>query len=103
MTGKTWTAGRTAWMASRSMMAIGVTKWPMKNGAFLPLAAMAKERLPYTYSVKQGRYWRFRHELYGDVRLPGQPGDAAFHEKYAEYLAVVEARRSVKPASKDSF
>jgi integrase len=58
--------------------------------------------LPYTYLAK-GRYWRFRHRLFGERTLPGKPGEAEFHAAYAECMVLVEARASVKPASKDTF
>jgi integrase len=51
---------------------------------------VGKRHLKYTYPVKGGRYWRFRHRLLGDVALPGKPGTAAFHAKYAEMLALAE-------------
>ncbi len=53
---------------------------------------MAEARLPYTFVVtsKAGKpYWRFRRsEL--KAALPGQPGDPAFHAKYAELMAMGE-------------
>lgn len=51
---------------------------------------MSPAKLPYTYIVK-GRYWQFRR---GEIRgpLPGKPGDAAFHARYAALLALSERR-----------
>lgn len=46
--------------------------------------------LPYTYIVK-GRYWRFRRRGL-NASLPGKPGDAAFHTRYGELLALSEAQ-----------
>ncbi|WP_174298155.1 tyrosine-type recombinase/integrase [Sphingomonas bacterium] len=71
---------------------------------------MPGPELRYTYRAK-GRYWRFRHKLTGDVPLPlvkglhwsRQPERAAFMERYAELLAVVESRGTVKPVSRASF
>jgi integrase len=47
-------------------------------------------RLPFTYVI-QGRYWRFRR---GSLKaaLPGKPGDPAFHARYAELVALSEAK-----------
>lgn len=50
---------------------------------------MAETDLAYTYIAK-GKYWRFRHPTTGDCKLPGKPGDPAFHTKYSELLARVE-------------
>lgn len=49
--------------------------------------------LPYTNKViSKGRvYWRFRRGAL-NVGLPGQPGDAAFHARYAELFALSEKR-----------
>ncbi len=66
--------------------------------------------LRYTYRAK-GEYWRFRHKLTGDVPLPHekglhwskQPERAAFMERYAELLAIVEARGAKRPPSRSSF
>lgn len=51
---------------------------------------MPETRLPFTYIVK-GRYWQFRR---GHVRapLPGQPGTAAFHTRYAELKKLSERK-----------
>jgi integrase len=51
--------------------------------------------LPFTFIVK-GRYWQFRR---GKVRgpLPGEPGDPAFHSRYAELKRLSEH----KPAAID--
>lgn len=64
----------------------------------------------YTYLAK-GKYWRFRHPLTGDVALPiakgvlvyDQPKQAAWLARYADLLATVERRQSVKPVSTRSF
>lgn len=61
---------------------------------------MVKTDLKYTYIAK-GRYWRFRHPKTGDCALPGAPGDAAFHEKYGQLVAAVQA--APKAAVKTSF
>lgn len=58
--------------------------------------------LPYTYIAK-GRYWRFRHPLTGDCKLPGNPGDSAFNTRYGELLAVVERRENVPAIDKRTF
>ncbi|GAA3266102.1 hypothetical protein GCM10020258_34600 [Sphingomonas yabuuchiae] len=60
---------------------------------------MAGTDLKYTY-LSKGTYWRFRHKLTGDLPLPHdpalhwseQPSRSGFMERYAELLAVVEAR-----------
>lgn len=46
--------------------------------------------LPYTYTVK-GRYWRFRRAGINSA-LPGQPGDPAFHAKYAELMRLAQPK-----------
>ena len=56
--------------------------------------------LPYTYIAKR-KYWRFRHPKTGDVKLPGKPGDPAFHARYSELVATVE--RETAPVPKSSF
>lgn len=61
---------------------------------------MAATELKYTYLAK-GKYWRFRHPITGDCKLPGQPGEKEFNRKYEELCAKVEARP--EPASKDSW
>lgn len=58
---------------------------------------MVKADLPYTYfnrkQLKSGwrNYWRFRRDGI-DTPLPGQPGEPAFHARYAELNAEAEAR-----------
>lgn len=54
---------------------------------------MAKTEIPYTYIVRRklasGKwkdYYRFRREG-TDTALPGAPGDAEFHGKYADLMA----------------
>jgi len=47
---------------------------------------VARKHPKYTYAVKGGRYWRFRHRLIGDVPLPGSPDSAEFHIKYGQLL-----------------
>jgi integrase len=59
-------------------------------------AAVAKSNLKYTYLAK-GRYWRFRHRDL-DVALPGAPGDAAFHARYAELVGLATAAPKAAPA-----
>lgn len=51
---------------------------------------MSTDKPRFTFPVK-GRYWQFRR---GEIRgpLPGQPGEARFHKKYAEYLAQSEQK-----------
>lgn len=61
---------------------------------------MAGTDLAFTYLAK-GKYWRFRHPVTGDCKLPGSPGEQAFHEKYSEMLAAVERRAA--PVSKSSW
>ena len=56
--------------------------------------------LPYTYIAKR-KYWRFRHPAVGDVKLPGVPGEAAFHERYTELVKAVERRAA--PLAKTTF
>jgi integrase len=56
--------------------------------------------LKYTYIAK-GKYWRFRHPTTGDCKLPGTPGDPAFHAKYAELVARVEKQEA--PVSRSSM
>lgn len=58
---------------------------------------MVRADLPYTYrsakklaSGKFRDYWRFRRDG-RDTPLPGQPGDAAFHARYAELMAECDA------------
>ena len=63
---------------------------------------MPRTDLPYTYLAK-GRYWRFRHRMVGDVALPGAPGDAAFHARYAELMEAVERRAKEVTPPKSSF
>lgn len=60
---------------------------------------MPPASLPFTYVVK-GRYWRFRRGTL-KAALPGQPGDAAFHAKYAELVALVE--RKAPEVDRSSF
>lgn len=49
--------------------------------------------LPYTYVIKKsGReYWRFRRKGL-HTKLPGLPGEPAFHARYSELLALSEAK-----------
>lgn len=61
---------------------------------------MADAGLPYTYIAKR-KYWRFRHPVTGDVKLPGAPGDPAFHDRYGQLVAAVERRQA--PADRRSF
>lgn len=63
---------------------------------------MAVDNYPFTYKAK-GRYWRFRHKLTGDVAIPGNPGDVAFHARYAALVAQVEARQGIKPPAQSTF
>lgn len=56
--------------------------------------------LPYTYIAKR-KYWRFRHPVVGDTKLPGKPGDKAFHERYAALVERVEQKAA--PVPKESF
>lgn len=57
---------------------------------------MVRPKLKYTYIAKR-IYWRFRHPAVGDVPLPGAPGDASFHKKYAELLAMASAAPKAAP------
>ena len=64
---------------------------------------MAKRNLPALTDLKKGKYWYFRHPLVGSsVRIPGKPGDAEWHAKYAELLALVE-RGAVERAGEETF
>lgn len=63
---------------------------------------MPRTDLPYTY-LARGRYWRFRHPLTGDCKLPGVPGESAFNTRYGELLAQVERRETVAPIDHKSF
>jgi hypothetical protein len=56
------------------------------------MGSPAKNNLAYVTSFKDrhGRrrfYFRYRHQKY---KLPGKPGDAAFHEAYARYLNAIQ-------------
>lgn len=63
---------------------------------------MSRKHLKYTYPLKGGLYWRFRHPpTVGDVALPGSPGDAAFHARYAELLEI--AVKPPKRVDRDTF
>lgn len=61
---------------------------------------MPPTKLRYTYIAK-GRYWRFRHPVTGDVKLPGKPPEAAFMERYADLVRQVE--REEAPIPRNSF
>lgn len=64
---------------------------------------MTKRQLPRFTDLKKGKYWYFRHEAVGSsIRIPGQPGDAEWHAKYAELLALVERGTKVPP-SEETF
>lgn len=71
---------------------------------------MASTELRYTYLAK-GRYWRFRHRLTGDVKLPHdaalhwslQPSQPAFMTRYAELLEQAERRAAAAKPSAESF
>jgi len=73
---------------------------------------MVRTDLPYTYTSRKklasGRwrdYWRFRRDGV-DTPLPGGPGDAAFHTRYAELMAQGDARAAAeraKAADRQSF
>ena len=58
------------------------------------MALMPDHRLDYvtSFTDRAGRrryyYFRYRHEKF---KLPGKPGEAAFHEAYARYLAAAES------------
>jgi integrase len=60
---------------------------------------MTETRLPFTYVIG-GKYWRFRRGAL-KAALPGKPGDAAFHARYAELLALSE-RKAPEP-DRESF
>lgn len=59
------------------------------------IRAMTYERLRFVRRVTgKGRgYYRFRTPETGDCKLPGTPGDEAFHARYRELL---EARRKIR-------
>lgn len=63
---------------------------------------MPRTELRYTYIAK-GRYWRFRHRLIGDVPLPGKPGEAQFHAKYAELTAMVDKQKATESPPRSSW
>ena len=58
------------------------------------MALMPDHRLDYvtSFTDRAGRrryyHFRYRHEKF---KLPGKPGEAAFHEAYARYLAAAES------------
>jgi hypothetical protein len=54
---------------------------------------LASNRLDYVTSFndrwgKRRYYFRYRHQKF---KLPGKPGEAAFHDAYARLLAAVES------------
>lgn len=51
---------------------------------------MPRAELPFTFVIKK-KYWQFRRGKLR-TRLPGNPGDAEFHAKYAELVALSEAK-----------
>lgn len=67
-------------------------------------------KLRYTY-LSKGAYWEFRHKLTGDVPLPHdsalhwsqQQERSTFMERYAELLAIVEARGAKRSPARSSF
>lgn len=63
---------------------------------------MPRTDLPFTYIAK-GKYWRFRHRLVGDLPLPGAPGDAVFHAKYAELSGLLERQKKVASPPRSSW
>ena len=63
---------------------------------------MSAHKPPFTYIAK-GRYWRFRHKLFGECALPGEPGEARFHAAYAEKLALVERLKAGSAPALTSF
>lgn len=63
---------------------------------------MPRTEIPFTYIAKR-KYWRFRHKLVGDMPLPGKPGDAEFHAKYAELTAMVERQKVVASPPRSSW
>jgi integrase len=55
--------------------------------------------LPYTYVIrtKGKEYWRFRRgQLH--TKLPGGPGDDAFHARYADLLRLSQSKPTLAPA-----
>lgn len=55
--------------------------------------------LPQYVDLKKGKYYYFRHPAVGtSVRIPGNPGDAVWHAKYAELKALVERGTKDAPA-----
>lgn len=57
--------------------------------------------LPFTYVIRKPsgkEYWRFRR---GDLHtaLPGKPGDAEFHARYAELCSMAEREDPARPAA----
>lgn len=64
---------------------------------------MTKRQLPKFTDLKKGKYWYFRHEAVAtSIRIPGQPGQAEWHAKYSELLALVEGGKK-EPAGEDTF
>jgi integrase len=59
---------------------------------------VAVTNLPFTYVVK-GKYWRFRRGSL-HAALPGAPGDAEFHAKYAELVGLSEPKA---PPRRETF
>lgn len=66
---------------------------------------MAPAQLKFTYRTRKRlvsgwrEYWFFRHPAYGSAKLPGQPGDAAFHARYSDLLAQAEKQPRAIPAN----
>jgi integrase len=61
-------------------------------------------RIAFVRLIK-GRYWFFRTKETGDIRLPGQPGTAEFHNAYAAALELRQHRQKAasQVEDRDSF
>lgn len=63
---------------------------------------MRTSKLPkyvYRQNIKGHVYYRFRRPGGGSVRLPGDPGTAPFHARYAELLAGTPRKGRYEPGS----
>ncbi len=74
----------------------------MKSSAAGERSEVPGTELRYTYIAK-GKYWRFRHPTTGDLPLPGTPGDADFHNRYAELVETVKRRKAIAAPPRTSL
>ena len=74
-------------LLNRKSASAKVTTWSTESRG----ASMAETEIPYTYvsrkKLKAGwrEYWRYRRGDH-ESKLPGAPGDPAFHARYSELL-----------------